>query len=145
MIPSFGGAANTELAAACGDVASLQAAYQQVIDDYALTHVDFDIEGAWVAHAPSIARRSAAIAGLQTIVFEREGDNRVAHFDLAADPLGVTRLEPVTASAVALRKRLAGRLTADRALALERPPQVEELRDVGDLRQRLVELGYTDE
>lgn len=88
---------------------------------------------------------SAAIAGLQTIVFEREGDNRVAHFDLAADLLGVTRLEPVTASAIALRKRLAGRLTADRALALERPPQVEELRDVGDLRQRLVELGYTDE
>lgn len=89
VIPSFGGAANTELAAACPDVASLQAAYQEVIDDYALTHVDFDIEGAWVAHGPSIARRSAAIAGLQAEAAAQGRELRV-WFTLPVLPTGLT-------------------------------------------------------
>ena len=65
VIVSFGGAANTELAVACGNASSLAARYQDVIDAYGLTHIDFDIEGAWVADHSSIDRRSAAIALLQ--------------------------------------------------------------------------------
>ena len=66
---SFGGAAGLELAAAfqrAGKTAAeLQAAYQAVIDRYALTYVDFDIEGFHVADTASVALRSAAIRGLQ--------------------------------------------------------------------------------
>ncbi len=66
VIVSFGGAAGTELAQATGDVATLQAQYQAVIDAYTLTAIDFDIEGAAVADGPSVDRRNAAIAGLQS-------------------------------------------------------------------------------
>ena len=66
MIVSFGGATGTELAQATGDVATLQAQYQAVIDAYTLTAIDFDIEGVAVADGPSVDRRNAAIAGLQS-------------------------------------------------------------------------------
>ena len=64
--PSFGGEAGTELAQACTDVPSLTAAYQSVIDEYNLTQIDFDIEGAAVADHASIDRRSAAMAALES-------------------------------------------------------------------------------
>ncbi len=66
VIISFGGANGTELAQACDSVASLQAAYQAVIDKYQVKWVDFDIEGAAVSHKPSIDLRSRAIKNLQT-------------------------------------------------------------------------------
>ena len=66
VIVSFGGATGTELAQATGDVATLQAQYQAVIDAYTLTAIDFDIEGVAVADGPSVDRRNAAIAGLQS-------------------------------------------------------------------------------
>src|SRR5262249_4671431 len=59
------GAAGQELAQAITDVATLQKAYQSVIDAYGLTHIDFDVEGAAVADRASIDRRNQAIAGLQ--------------------------------------------------------------------------------
>ena len=62
---SFGGAANQELAQACPTVAALAAQYQAVIDQYRLTSIDFDIEGAATADPTSIDRRSKAIAQLQ--------------------------------------------------------------------------------
>ena len=62
---SFGGAAGTGLAAACKTPAQLQAAYQVVINTYGLTHIDFDVEGHWLAEVKSIERRSRAIFGLQ--------------------------------------------------------------------------------
>ncbi|HEV3360355.1 MAG TPA: cellulose binding domain-containing protein [Pseudonocardiaceae bacterium] len=64
--PSFGGEAGTELAQACTDVTSLTAAYQSVINEYNLTQIDFDIEGAAVADHASIDRRSAAMAALES-------------------------------------------------------------------------------
>ena len=66
VIVSFGGATGIELAQATGDVATLQAQYQAVIDAYTLTAIDFDIEGAALADGPSVDRRNAAIAGLQS-------------------------------------------------------------------------------
>lgn len=69
VVVSFGGASGLELAAAyqrAGRTATqLQAAYQAVIDRYALTAVDFDIEGFHVADTASVALRSTALRGLQ--------------------------------------------------------------------------------
>jgi hypothetical protein len=65
VIVSFGGAANKDLAEVITNVASLQAAYQSIIDAYGLTHIDFDIEGGAIAHRDSVDRRNLAIAGLQ--------------------------------------------------------------------------------
>lgn len=68
VMVSFGGAANTELAAACPDVATLATQYALVIDTLALTHVDFDIEGPAlfdVGPGSATERRAQAIAQVQ--------------------------------------------------------------------------------
>ncbi|MEM0926086.1 MAG: Calx-beta domain-containing protein, partial [Planctomycetota bacterium] len=86
---SFGGAANTELAVAVTDVDALTSAYQSVIDAYSLTHIDFDVEGAWLAHRPSIDRRSRAIANLQ--LDAAEADRKLSvWFTLPVLPTGLT-------------------------------------------------------
>ncbi len=58
---SFGGYNGIELGAACPDASSLAAAYEQVIDKYRLTHVDFDIEGDDLGDASGETKRFAAI------------------------------------------------------------------------------------
>ena len=83
---SFGGAAGIELGQQCGDVASLQAAYQSVIDNYQVTHLDFDIEGAAVADPTSIDRRNKAIAGL-----ERANSGLFVSYTLPVLPTGLTQ------------------------------------------------------
>ena len=65
VIVSFGGANGRELAMDITDVSQLQRAYQNVIDEYKLTWVDFDIEGFAVSDKASIQRRNQAIVGLQ--------------------------------------------------------------------------------
>lgn len=80
---SFGGANGTELAGLysnpyhpvnqatlhqqreTANVQHLKQAYQFVIDTYALTHIDFDVEGGWVAHPYSIQLRAKAVKALQ--------------------------------------------------------------------------------
>src|SRR5882762_9942525 len=66
VIVSFGGAGGVELAQSCTNTTSLQAAYQTVINQYHLSHVDFDIEGAAIADPTTINRRFAAIKGLES-------------------------------------------------------------------------------
>jgi hypothetical protein len=61
---SFGGASGIELAQACGDVNSLTAEYQAVVNAYHLKFIDFDIEGSAVAEPASISKRSQAMARL---------------------------------------------------------------------------------
>lgn len=108
VMVSFGGAAGTELAAAHPTVASLQAAYQATIDAYALTHVDFDIEGAWVAEPVSILRRSQAIAGLQAAA-AAQGRELKVWYTLPVLPSGLTADGVnVVASALANGVDLAG-------------------------------------
>lgn len=63
---SFGGAAGTGLAQACTTVPALKSALQTVIDTYALTHIDFDIEGSAQDDAASLARNFQAVAQLQS-------------------------------------------------------------------------------
>lgn len=62
---SFGGAAGHELALNCATVDDLAAAYGKVIDQYRLTKVDFDVEGAALPDTVANARRAQAIARLQ--------------------------------------------------------------------------------
>jgi cell division septation protein DedD len=62
---SFGGAAGHELALNCSSARDLAAAYGKVIDEYKLTKVDFDIEGAALPDTAANSRRSQAIAQLQ--------------------------------------------------------------------------------
>ncbi|KOU72072.1 MULTISPECIES: cellulose binding domain-containing protein [Streptomyces] len=62
---SFGGAAGHELALNCSTVDDLAAAYGKVVDQYRLTKVDFDIEGAALPDTAANARRAQAIAKLQ--------------------------------------------------------------------------------
>ncbi|MFG3345534.1 cellulose binding domain-containing protein [Streptomyces sp. NPDC048018] len=62
---SFGGAAGHELALNCSTPTALAAAYGKVIDQYRLTKVDFDIEGAALPDTAANTRRSQAIAQLQ--------------------------------------------------------------------------------
>src|SRR3954469_7383879 len=64
-IIAFGGAGGVELGQSCTNTASLQAAYQAVINKYRVDHLDFDIEGAAIADTGSIPRRYQAIRGLQ--------------------------------------------------------------------------------
>ncbi|MET9620899.1 cellulose binding domain-containing protein [Streptomyces sp. NPDC006464] len=62
---SFGGAAGHELALNCSGSADLAAAYGKVVDQYKLTKVDFDIEGAALPDTAANTRRAQAIAQLQ--------------------------------------------------------------------------------
>ncbi|MFE5301309.1 cellulose binding domain-containing protein [Streptomyces sp. NPDC056632] len=62
---SFGGAAGHELALNCSTPTALAAAYGKVIDQYKLTKVDFDIEGAALPDTAANTRRSQAVAQLQ--------------------------------------------------------------------------------
>ncbi|MFJ4775764.1 cellulose binding domain-containing protein [Streptomyces sp. NPDC088762] len=62
---SFGGAAGHELALNCATADALAAAYGKVIDQYRLTKVDFDIEGAALPDTAANTRRAQAIALLQ--------------------------------------------------------------------------------
>ncbi|WP_432829967.1 cellulose binding domain-containing protein [Dactylosporangium sp. CA-092794] len=63
---SFGGASGIELAQACSTPAAVEAEYQAVVDAYSLKYIDLDIEGAAVAEPTTIARRSQALALLQS-------------------------------------------------------------------------------
>ncbi len=89
VVVSFGGAAGQELALAITDVSALQRAYQSVIDDYGLTHIDFDIEGAAVADHASIDRRNQAIAALQQAA-AAAGKPLDVSFTLPVLPTGLT-------------------------------------------------------
>lgn len=89
VIVSFGGAANRELAQAITSVAALQNAYQNVIDAYQLTRIDFDIEGSAAADRASIDRRSQAIAGLQQSAVTA-GRELAVWFTLPVLPIGLT-------------------------------------------------------
>jgi hypothetical protein len=89
VMASFGGAANQELALVITDVKTLAAAYQTVVTNYNLTHIDFDIEGAAVADHASIDRRSQALASLQKAQ-AAAGKPLSIWFTLPALPTGLT-------------------------------------------------------
>lgn len=89
VIVSFGGETNTELAAACNDPEKLAEQYQRVIDAYALTRIDFDIEGEGLKDKAVVGRRSQAIAKLQATAHSKEKKLDV-WFTFPVLPLGLT-------------------------------------------------------
>jgi hypothetical protein len=82
---SFGGANGTELATSCSSATDLAAAYQKVIDQYALTDIDFDVEGASVADSASVDRRNQAIA-----ILEQNNPSLQVSYTLPVLPNGLT-------------------------------------------------------
>lgn len=89
VIVSFGGAGGSELAQVCPDVSTLQAAYQQVIDAYGVTRLDFDIEGDDLRQPDVIDRRSQAIAALQAEA-SVQGKPLLVSMTLPVQPTGLT-------------------------------------------------------
>jgi chitinase len=95
VLISFGGAANSELATTCTDVAALTAAYGSVLSRYEVTTVDFDIEGLALADTAATKRRAEALAAAQKSA-RAEGKQLavwltlpVATTGLAGDALGI--------------------------------------------------------
>ena len=64
-IVSFGGASGQELALTTASAVQLKSFYQQVVDAYSLTYLDFDIEGSALSNKPSVDRRNQALRSLQ--------------------------------------------------------------------------------
>jgi hypothetical protein len=86
---AFGGAAGTELALVTKSTAELAAKYKSVIDAYQASVVDFDIEGAALAHRESIGRRAEALQTLQSSM-KAEGRSLEIWFTLPVTPNGLS-------------------------------------------------------
>ncbi|OIK26094.1 carbohydrate binding domain-containing protein [Streptomyces malaysiense] len=65
VIISSGGASGLPLAWTCTTQSSIDAGYQALIDDYGVTRLDFDIEGAAVADTAAAARQMQAMKDLE--------------------------------------------------------------------------------
>jgi hypothetical protein len=139
VIVAFGGYEGTELAMACPDAKSLQAAYQAVVTKYRLTMLDFDVEHLAIEDAASIDRRSQALSALAaanpgldiafTLPVHLDGmpDNAIAVLNSAMKykvPISVVNLmtmdygEPVAAGKMGNRAILAGNRAMQQLKAL---------------------------
>jgi hypothetical protein len=67
IVLSFGGAAGTELAAACKSPKALAAAYKNAIKAYHAKYVDFDVEGKTIGNEAATKRRAAALKKLKSM------------------------------------------------------------------------------
>ena len=85
IIIAFGGYDGTDLGQSCPDVASLQAAYQVVIDKYKAKILDFDVEHTAIEDPISIDRRSRALKALATA-----NPGLQINYTLPATPAGLT-------------------------------------------------------
>ncbi|MEU2423733.1 carbohydrate binding domain-containing protein [Streptomyces sp. NPDC007851] len=65
VIISSGGASGEPLAWTCATQSSIDAGYQALIDDYGVTQLDFDVEGAAVADTAAAARQMQAMKDLK--------------------------------------------------------------------------------
>ncbi|HEY3958025.1 MAG TPA: ricin-type beta-trefoil lectin domain protein, partial [Streptosporangiaceae bacterium] len=84
VIISFGGASGGELAQTCTNVSQLTAAYQNVVNTYGVTRLDFDIEGGVLSDTAATSRRDQALAALQAADPSVQID-----FTLAVSPQGL--------------------------------------------------------
>jgi len=88
VIASFGGASGTEIGVSCTSVSSLQAQYQRVIDQFNLTRIDLDIEGAPLDNTAANDRRNQALANLQA-QYAAAGRTLAVDYTLPVDPTGL--------------------------------------------------------
>lgn len=86
---SFGGQAGTELASKCTDPVALREAYQSVVDRYKLTSIDLDLEGGPLQDTAAVARRAAAIRGVQDHA-KSAGGSLAVWLTLPVSPTGLT-------------------------------------------------------
>ncbi|HEV3380422.1 MAG TPA: ricin-type beta-trefoil lectin domain protein [Trebonia sp.] len=84
VIISFGGESGGELAQTCTNVSQLTAAYQNVVNTYGVTRLDFDIEGSVLADTAATSLRDQALAALQA-----EDPAVQVDFTLAVSPQGL--------------------------------------------------------
>src|ERR1700727_2513486 len=84
VIISFGGESGGELAQTCTNVSQLTAAYQNVVNTYGVTRLDFDIEGSTLSDTAAPAVRDQALAALQA-----EDPSVQVDFTLAVSPSGL--------------------------------------------------------
>jgi len=86
---SIGGASNSPLASATDDIEELKTQYQNIVEIYELTHLDFDIEGIWQLDNDATILRALALVDLQN---EWENNNREVKiwFTLPVLPEGLT-------------------------------------------------------
>jgi chitinase len=84
VIISFGGASGGELAQTCTNVSQLTAAYQNVVNTYGVTRLDFDIEGGVLSDTAATSLRDQALAALQA-----EDPSVQVDFTLAVAPQGL--------------------------------------------------------
>jgi chitinase len=81
---SFGGESGGELAQTCTNVSQLTAAYQNVVNTYGVTRLDFDIEGSVLSDTAATSLRDQALAALQA-----EDPSVQIDFTLAVSPAGL--------------------------------------------------------
>ena len=84
VIISFGGESGGELAQTCTNVSQLTAAYQNVVNTYGVTRLDFDIEGGVLSDTAATSVRDQALAALQA-----EDPAVQVDFTLAVSPQGL--------------------------------------------------------
>jgi chitinase len=84
VIISFGGEDGGELAQTCTNVSQLTAAYQNVVNTYGVTRLDFDIEGSVLSDTAATSLRDQALAALQA-----EDPSVQIDFTLAVSPQGL--------------------------------------------------------
>jgi chitinase len=84
VIISFGGESGGELAQTCTNVSQLTAAYQNVVNTYGVTRLDFDIEGSVLSDTAATAVRDQALAALQA-----QDPAVQVDFTLAVSPQGL--------------------------------------------------------
>ena len=84
VIISFGGESGGELAQTCTNVSQLTAAYQNVVNTYGVTRLDFDIEGGVLSDTAATSLRDQALAALQA-----EDPSVQVDFTLAVSPQGL--------------------------------------------------------
>ncbi len=87
VIASFGGASGTELTS-CSTVASMQAQYKKVIDQFNLTRIDLDIEGSILNDTAANDRRNTALANLQA-QYAAAGKTLAVDYTLPVNPTGL--------------------------------------------------------
>jgi hypothetical protein len=86
VIMSFGGEAGKELANVIEDPARLEAAYQEVIDQYKFTWLDFDVEGNNLDKGKQDSeRRNTVLASLQ-----KKNPGLIISYTLPVDPDGIS-------------------------------------------------------
>jgi chitinase len=84
VIISFGGESGGELAQTCTNVSQLTAAYQNVVNTYGVTRLDFDIEGSTLSDTAATSLRDQALAALQA-----QDPSVQVDFTLAVSPQGL--------------------------------------------------------